>query len=859
MGEVYRARDTSLARDVAIKVLPDAFASDGDRLARFEREAKTLATLNHPNIAQVYGLESGALIMELVDGEDLSHVIARGPVAPEAALAIARQIASALDAAHEQNIVHRDLKPANIKVRPDDTVKVLDFGLAKAIGLETSAASADAAKSPTLTARATELGVILGTAAYMAPEQARGKPVDRRADIWAFGVVFFEMLTSRRAFGGDDVSDVLASVLKTEPDWAALPADLPAPVRRLLGRCLEKDPKRRLRDISEGMLQLDEESRRAPILPARRPIWRRALPFVATAVVTALAVWAVARRGSPAGIVPDIVRFSFPLPAGADAAGFTAATRDVAITHDGRAVAFAVREPAMSRLYLRRIGQLEATPIHGAEGAAGPFVSSDDRWIGFLDLALTRIKKVSITGGPARVVAQADTPISGSAWLPNGTIVFGTADSGLKRVSDGGGPITEVTTLDRSLGDASHCWPSVVPGTTVVLFSILSAGGVPTATLAVVDVATGRMVRLPITGTAPHYASSGHIVYAVSGGTIYAAPFDLGELRVTGQPAVVLEDIGMKPSGAANFDLSPNGRLVYTGATLAQERALTWVDRRGQETPVNASPRAYFYPRVSRDGRLVVDVRDQERDIWVLDPRGALRKLTSGDSAEEYGVWTPDGTRIVFSRRGSANDGIFWTRADGIGEPERLVDRRNAFPNAVTADGKTLIFRAASGVARVANDILAMPLEGDAKVRTLIATEYNELNAVLSPDNRWLAYQSDLSGRMEIYARPYPDVDAGQNQISIGGGTEPLWADGEIFYRSVEGNLMSVAVKTGRELVAQPPTTLFDTSRFATYIGRNYDITPDGKRFVFVKNPAVPAQTLITVVLDWTEELKRVK
>ncbi len=556
-------------------------------------------------------------------------------------------------------------------------MKVLDFGLAKAIGPETSAASADAANSPTLTARATELGVILGTAAYMAPEQARGKPVDRRADIWAFGVVFFEMLTSRRAFGGDNVSDVLASVLKTEPDWAALPADVPAPVRRLLGRCLEKDPKRRLRDISEGMLQLDEESRRVPILPARRPIWRRALPFVATAVVTALAVWAVARRGSsPAEIAPDIVRFSYPLPAG-EVLSQVASTRDVAITHDGRALVYGLRQPTLTpRLYLRRIGELETILIRGAEGAVGPFVSPDDRWIGFLDGAQTRIKKVPITGGPALPVAQTDEAITGSAWLPNGTIVLGTASSGLKRVPEGGGPITELTTLDRSLGDTSHCWPSHVPGTTVVLFTVLSGRGVPTATLAVVDVATGRMVRLPITGTAPHYASSGHIVYAVSGGTVYAAPFDLGDLRVTGQPAVVLEDIGLKPAGAANFDLSPNGRLVYIGQVLVQERALTWVDRQGNETPVNATPAPISTPGCpgTVGSSLMFAISNETSGCWIHEARCAssLRATARTNTASGHPMarasFSPVevGQTTAFSgheRMGSVNPSRSWIDA----------------------------------------------------------------------------------------------------------------------------------------------------------------------------------------------------
>ena len=888
MGEVYRAHDTKLGRDVALKIVPELFASDRDRLARFTREAQTLAALNHPNIAHIHGLEESggmrALVMELVEGEDLAQRLVRGPLPPDEALPIARQLAEALETAHEQGIIHRDLKPANIKIRDDGTVKVLDFGLAKALAGDVPGSSSGAsgvANSPTLTSPAmTGVGVILGTAAYMAPEQARGKPVDRRADIWAFGVVLFEMLTRRRAFDADDVSDVLASVLKTDPDWTLLPADLPSPVRRLLGRCLEKDPKRRLRDIGEGMLQLDEglsTAEAAASAPARtmaipgeaagsgrtRRSWRHILPFMATAVVTALAVWAIMSLRSPPRASPGVVRFTYLPPLGAPLM-VTPGGRDIAITPDGRTLVYTARPSAEStpQLYLRPADQLGATPLRGAENAVSPFVSPDGQWVGFVESTISqtsaRIKKVSILGGPAIVVAQLpDLAMAGATWLTDGTIVLATT-RGLKKIAPTGA-VTDVTTSDPSADERAHAWPSAVSGSTMVLFAITPVSAAARPKIAVVDVSNGRMVRLPIEGTGPRYASTGHIVYAGPDGSLSAVPFDLKRLAVTGPSAIVLEGVVVKPSGASNFDLSSDGQLVYSGGGLAAERSLLWVDRAGQETPMNAPPRAYFYPRVSRGGRIVLDVRDQERDIWILDSRGTLNRLTAKkESAEEYGLWTPDGQRVIFVRRLGQKNGIFWTRADGIGEPELLVDQA-AFPNAVTADGQTLIFRALSSGAE-GSDILAVSLAGDRKVTTLIATDRDELNAALSPDNQWMAYQSNLSGRMEIYVRPFPNVDGGQTLISTSGGTEPLWApDGrEIFYRSADNKLMSAAVTARDELVAETPKLLFDMSRYATYIGRNYDITPDGKRFVMVKAPST-SQPSLTIVLNWIEELKRIK
>jgi len=909
MGEVYRARDTRLDRDVALKVLPALFTSDPERLARFEREAKVLASLNHPNIAQVYGFESpstgsehgSAIAMELVDGDtlgDLLRVPDAGGHSPEVkglpldrALAIMRQVAAALEAAHDQGIIHRDLKPANVKVREDGTVKVLDFGLAKAFAADAESAASGVSNSPTLTARSTQLGMILGTAAYMAPEQAKGRAVDRRADVWAFGVVFFEVLAGRRAFEGDDVSDVLASVLKTEPDWRALPADLPPPVRRLLRRCLEKDPKKRLRDVAEGMLQLDEglasgsmSSMMTPVATTSdagatasappRPMWRRALPIVATAAVTALAVMAISSwRLAPPPAAPP-ARFLFSPPAAA-AVFSTAALSDIAISGTGRTIAYVSGATATS-LMVRPLDQLDAVPLRGAESAVGPFFSADEQWVGFLEQAdQSQIKKVSVLGGPAVSITKAAANVQGATWTSDGEIVFGVSREGpLYHVAEAGGEAVPLTTLDSASGETSHRWPSAVPGTSVVLF-VAVKGNAATAIngeLAALNTKTGATVRFKLAGLQPRYASSGHIVFATVDGSLRAVPFDPARLAVSGNPVPVLEGVGVKPSGAANFDLSANGHLVYFGGGAAGvARTVVWVDRAGRETPTTAPPRTYFYARVSPDSaRISLDVRDQEQDIWVWDvKRETLSRLTDKPGADQYALWTPD-RRVVFTS--TSNDGkleLFQHRPDGVGQPVQITDttaeKVQPYPNAITPDGKQVIFRASAGGRK--NDLFLADLAGDKKVRVLLSTEHDELNAALSPDGAFMAFESDLSGsRLDIFVRPFPNVEGLQTKVSIAGGAEPVWAPKgyELFYLA-DNKLMAVTatVSPSRGIELGKPAALFDTTPyFFGGIGRNYDIAPDGKRFVMVKNPAgEQGRSLpITIVLNWAEELRaRVK
>jgi len=879
MGEVYRARDAKLDRDVALKILPELFTSDPDRLARFEREAKVLASLNHPNIAHVYGFEQAgdvhAIAMELVDGHDLAAIIReRGALPLEEALPIARQIADALDAAHERGIVHRDLKPANVKVREDGTVKVLDFGLAKAFSPDADAVSGSVANSPTLTARATQVGMILGTAAYMAPEQAKGRAVDRRADIWAFGVVLFEILAGRRAFEGDDVSDVLASVLKMEPGWSALPPDLPAPVVRLIRRCLEKDPKRRLRDVSEGMLQLEDglatsanqsapasvEAVTAPsMVPA--PFWRRVLPLAVTAAATAVTVAGIELFWAADTPPAEVVTFHHVPPAEA-ALLFTSDQDDLAVFPDGSAIVYSTLETgsAMPVLHMRRLDQIDAARLRGTENGLGPFASPDGEWVGFVDgSARDVLKRVPVLGGPATQIARVPGPLRGATWLEDGTIVFGVDGSGLFRVDQGGGDPVALTTPEPP-AEQEHSWPSPIPGTNLILF-VASEGGsvIVEGRIAVLDLQAGEIVRLELPGSHPRWSPSGHIVYVSEGGSVRAVRFDVDRRSLTGGPVPVLDEVSAKPSGGANFDVARDGRLVYATGSVSASRTLTWVDREGRETPIAADPRTYFYARVSPDGRrLSLDIRDEEQDIWIFDlARGVLSRLTDQPGSDQYGLWTPEGDAVIFS----GSEGLYRQRADGTSAPEQLTTANSMteFPNAVSPDGE-IVYRTAS--AEGANDLFVIALEGDRAARTLLATEHDELNPSISPDGRWMAYQSNLSGREEIYVRPFPDVQAGQWTISNNGGTEPVWSpDGrEVFYLAADGKLMSVPVDMSDGFSPGVPAPLFDTAPyFFGGMGRNYDVAPDDERFVMVKNPTsagAASSTPIVVVLNWAETLK---
>jgi len=884
MGEVYRATDTNLKRQVAIKVLPAVVSSDPDRLARFQREAEVLAALNHPNIAHIHGLEKAdgtiALVMELVEGPTLADRIAQGAIPPGDALPIAKQIAEALEAAHEQGIVHRDLKPANIKVRPDGAVKVLDFGLAKAME-PTGATVSSVSMSPTITTPAmTQAGMILGTAAYMSPEQVRGTAVDKRADLWAFGVVLFEMLTGKRLFEGATISDTLASVLKTDPDWIALPEQLPASIRRLLRRCLEKDRKRRLADAGDARLEIDDalsapaaDSEHA-VAPSRRVTPVGIAAIAAGVLVTALVMWAVTRPTASTPLQPS--RFVIVPPA-AQALAFSGFERDLAISPDGSRLVYTGGPQA--QLMVRAIDQLDVQVVAGITFAYAPFISPDGRWIGFFTVGgNAELKKVSITGGAPITVCRVNGRALGASWAADETIVFATNDSstGLLRVQAGGGEPTVLTTPDAAKGESDHVFPSVLPGGRGVLFTITAPDGPANSQIAVLDFQTGRRTTLIRGANHAEYLETGHLVYAVAG-TLRAVRFDLRTLTVRGDPVPVVEQVQALATGATNFSISQRGTLAYvpggTGTVSGASRSLTWVTRQGIEESIPAPVRAYLHLRLSPDGtRIALDIQDQDQDIWTWDlARRALDRLTVGPDPELFPVWTPDGQRLVYtSLRGGP--GMYWQQADGSGAPERLTTSITVqVPYSISSDGTRLVF--GKVIPNSGREIWLMTLPhstplGSGAPRTvplLQKPSFNQMNSEISPDGRWLAYQSNESSQDEIYVRPFPAVNDGRWPVSIDGGAQPVWARNgqELFYRH-GSTVMSVPVHTTTTTFsAGTPMRLFEGRYLSPpqgLSGRTYDVSRDGQRFLMIKDapagdPKATPATMV-VVLNWFEELK---
>ena len=888
MGEVYRARDTKLNRDVAIKVLPGLFARDPGRLARFQHEAQMLASLNHPHIAHIHGLEESipstgsgqaavlALVMELVEGEDLAQRIARGPIPLDVALPIARQIVDALEAAHERGIVHRDLKPANVKVRADDSVKVLDFGLAKAIegpgGSSGAGRAGGLSMSPTLSIHATQAGIILGTAAYMSPEQAAGKPVDRRSDLWAFGAVFMEMLTGRPVFTGETVSHVLASVLKSEPDWSALPADTPAPIRRLLRRCLDKDRRRRLDSAADARLEIDEAL--APIGEAgtvsvtAAAAWRRALPWavagaLATLLILALVLWAPWRPAAPPHVTRTTIATSGPA-----ALTISGIDGDVAVSPDGTRVVYVGNSG--TQLFVRALDSLEPVAIASSVGGGlrAPFISMDGQWVFFIS-GSNRVQKVAITGGPPIPIATLDGVPRGATWAPDDAIIFATSnrETGLQRMSAAGGTAEVLTRPDHAQGENDHFWPEMLPGGNAVLFTIMTqTGGLDAAQVAVRDLRTGMQKVLLRGGGHGHYVA-GHLVY-VAAGTLRAIAFDPNRLETHGTAVPVLGRLATTFMGTGDFAVAADGTLVYVdvpGNFAANARSLVWVDRMGKEEPIAVPPRAYEHPRISPDGtRVALWNSDQEDDLWICDlGRATLTRLTLDPGADRFPVWTPDGRRIIFtsSRGGAVN--LWWQAADGTGTAERLTtSSQPQFPSGITPDGTALLF--SEGTAAMGADLLQVALDGTHQVTPLLQTKSDERNGVVSPDGRWLAYESNSSGPYEIFVRPFPNVSGGQWQVSTTGGTRPVWARNgkELFYLGADGTLLRVPVEAGGATWhAGTPAKLFEGRYLSTGTsGRTYDVSPDGQRFLMIKAPGTDAGAVppaLILVQHWDEELKR--
>jgi serine/threonine-protein kinase len=868
MGEVYKAKDGKLGREVAIKVLPEEFARDTDRVARFQREAKLLASLNHPNIAAIHGLEESGgthfLVLELVDGSTLADRMKAGRIPAEECLKIARQIAEALEAAHDKGVIHRDLKPANIKITSDGKVKVLDFGLAKAFAGDQDGAILS--NSPTLSVAATQQGVILGTAAYMSPEQAKGKTVDKRADIWAFGCVLFEMLTGQAAFQGEDVSEVLASVIKGDANLNLLPADVHPKVREIVFRCLQKDLKKRIRDIADVQFELEQaemppavaESVGAEEPQSRRPqslAWIAAAMALA-AIIAGAAVWFLkpVRPPEPG----HVIRLVHDLPENQQF--WQLNERNIAVSPDGTQIVYA----ANTGLYLRSVDKWDANLIAGTEGnPEKPFFSPDGKWVGYWSASENRLIKIE-TGGGAPLTLTDEASTGSYSWSADGTIVYGTSGS-IMRISENGGTPEPVFVKQGQY----MIHPQILPDGESVLYSDIA--GQPYKIMLYSPQSGEDRELFP--GHAARYLPTGHIVYELEK-DLLAVPFDLESLEVSGGSVPLVEGV-LRRGGAPQYEISDAGTLVYLremDPNMLASRSLLWVDRKGTEEPLYDSPDLFWHPRLSPDGTQVALCSQQgegasDTRIWNL-ARRTLTRLTFDPAADEFPLWTPDGTRIIFYSGREGNTRLYLRSADGTGSAEPIGSTGTGwiYPGSWSADGKTLLVQENNtGNFR----ICALSMEKDGELKPLLEGDAMFVQPKISPDGRWLAYTSNESGGNEIYVRPYPEVDGGRWQVSNNGGDSPLWSpDGrELFYRNGDA-AMAVAVKSDPAFDIENPTVLFQGMYYsADFIPGTtelspWDISPDGKRFLMMKNAGVGESTgggprRINIILNWFEELKQ--
>ena len=876
MGEVYAARDNSLNRDVAIKVLPALFASDPERLARFSREAHTLAQLNHPHIAHVYGFEDAggvkALVMELVDGRTLAEMMAQPAGIPMAdALDIARQIADALEAAHELGIVHRDLKPANVKVRPDGTVKVLDFGLAKAMsadsGLTAGAALQDLA---TVTSPAvTQVGVILGTAAYMAPEQARGKAVDRRADIWAFGCLLFEMLTGRRPFEGETVTDVLSAIVSREPDWNAPPPSTPAPVVHLLRRCLQKDPRKRLRDIGEARLTL--EMPETPPPAATHPVasaghWP--VGWTASAVLSAVTIvtlsWAyMSWRGQSAPSTSAAVVTRFGIEAPDPTASLTLVFRpSVAVSANGHAIAFVAETGGLERVYVRRRADAAVSVAPGSDHGTSPALSPDGNSIAFFSSG--QIRTAPLGGEPTAIAPAPDA--RGISWTDDGMLVF-AADSvtGLTMMSAAGGKSRHLTA--RLPGERTHRWPQALPGGKAVLFTVGTADSpdrYDAANIDAVITATGER-RVVLAGSAmARYCGDGHLLFT-KGAALYSIGFDPERLKTSGEPVQVAPAVARDAStGAAHFDCAADGTLAYVPATsLSELRQLFWVKEDGRMEPLKLPPGAYQEAQVSPDGKhaVLLNGSSLNGDVWLLDlSTGTFRRLTF-NSTNTAPIWSADGAAVYYTSFDlSKNISMLLKKpVDGSRDAVTLGTHiGRAYVDWVAADETAAILDTVD-TATERGDVVRLTFGPTPSSQVLTASPRNDFAGALSPNGRWLAYQSDDTGRQEVFVLE-PGGSGGRWQVTTDGGQEPRWsADGrQLFYRS-SNRLMAVPLNGGNTFAYGRPKPLFDgIYNSGIESGRSYDVDPTGGRFLLVRPADTgPAPRAVRVTLNWPVELTK--
>ena len=872
MGEVYRAKDTKLGREVAIKVLPEAFTTDPDRVARFRREAQTLAALNHSHIAAIYGLEeigaSRFLVMELVDGESLAERLKGRPLPVVEAIAIARQLVDALEAAHDKGIVHRDLKPANIMLTQDGQVKVLDFGLAKLEpgapnGSGGSGGAGGLTDSPTLTFAGTQVGVILGTAAYMSPEQTRGRAADKRSDVWAFGCVLYEMLTGRRAFEGDDVSDTLAAILKDQPDWNAFPPDVPAHVRTIVARCLEKHRPTRVPDLAVVRFLLDSP----PVAiedatSARRSQRPAVVAMLGAALAVGVGLGLVGSRLTRGSSSPEAITFSIPLPPGTGLAGEVRA-----LSPDGRMLAMVrrVSPDAPSQIILRRMDRLDWKPISGTEGAWTIFWSPDSRQLGFHSLAERRLKRVDVAGGVPQTICAAGVgpPIGGATWSADGTIVFvesrDNPGSAVRKVSASGGEPVAVE-LAAVPGEISRLWPSFLPDGRHFLYLSLAAEGKATE-IRVASVDGGPSSHVAIADSMALYASaSGHLLF-VRGSTLMAQPFDQRTFRVSGDPTPVGSGVGVTQFGYGSFSSSATGVLTYWSSVVGQTR-LMWRSRSGADTEVSLTPGIYRGFDLSPDDKYALvhihEPRSSGGNLWLLDlARKIPSRFTEQPRHDFAPIWSPDGTRAVFTSTDAASAGLYIKDLKADSRPTLLVklSGTNAIARSWSADERWIMLeqRSASGNA----DLAALPVAAPDQPVAVADSRFNEQHGDFSPDARWVAYESDESGRSEIYVQSFPGRDV-HVRVTVGGGFEPRWSgDGRtVYFISLDGRLMSVPMTFSKRPEAGTATALFPIllSPGADSTNR-YRVSHGGQRFLVFSDAGVETPTT-TVTVNWVAALK---